>query len=57
MIYLTAAHLDRNDKANPDPRLAALYPTCHELFDHGTPEQQQMVYDAIMEMRRCRQDR
>lgn len=57
MIYLTAAHLDRNDKANPDPRLAALYPTCHGLFDHGTPEQQQMVYDAIMEMRRCRQDR
>ena len=54
IIYLTAAHLDRNDKANPDPRLAALCPTCHGLFDHGTPAQQQMVYEAILETRRTR---
>ena len=52
LIYLTAAHLDRNDKRNPKPRLAALCPTCHGLYDHGTPAQQRMVYQAIMELRR-----
>lgn len=52
IIYVTAAHLDRNDKKNPKPRLAALCPTCHGLYDHGKPEQQKMVYQAILDLRR-----
>ena len=51
IIYLQAAHLDRNDTANPKPRLAALCPTCHGVFDHGTPQQQALITQAIQASR------
>lgn len=54
IVYLQAAHLDTNDKANPAPRLAALCPTCHGLYDHGTPAQKRQVAEAIAETRRSR---
>ena len=47
IVYLQAAHLDRNDMMNPNPKLAALCPGCHGRYDHGTPAQQQMVLEAI----------
>lgn len=52
IIYLQGAHLDRNDTANPAPRLAALCPTCHGLYDHGTEAQQAQIAQAIQEVRR-----
>lgn len=52
LIYLQGAHLDRNDTANPTPRLAALCPTCHGLYDHGAPAQQAQIKEAIQEARR-----
>ena len=35
--YLAAAHLD-HDPWNPDPRLAALCPSCHARYDYSWHE-------------------
>ncbi len=41
--YLHAAHLD-HDKSNPRPRLRALCPTCHGLYDCAWREREARVH-------------
>lgn len=51
LIYLNAAHRDR-DKSNPKPHLAALCPTCHGLYDDGSPADRVKVFQMVQETRR-----
>jgi hypothetical protein len=41
-IYLAAAHLD-HDPWNPDPRLAALCPSCHGRYDWQDQERKRWL--------------
>ncbi len=41
-VYLAAAHLD-HDPWNPDPRLAALCPSCHGRYDYSWQERQRWL--------------
>ncbi len=41
-IYLAAAHLD-HDPWNPEPRLAALCPSCHARYDYSWRERERRV--------------
>lgn len=41
-IYLAAAHLD-HDPWNPEPRLAALCPSCHARYDYSWQERQRRL--------------
>lgn len=54
VVYLTGAHVNENDKGNPDPELMALCPRCHGLYDHGSPAQKKLVLEAVKENRQNR---
>ncbi|GCE05762.1 hypothetical protein KDAU_30910 [Dictyobacter aurantiacus] len=41
-VILAAAHLD-HDPWNPDPRLAALCPSCHGRYDYSWQERQRWL--------------
>jgi hypothetical protein len=47
-VWLAAAHLD-HDPWNPDPRLAALCPSCHGRYDYSWRERERRV--ALEQMR------